>query len=140
MARSHYPRDFWLNGAAPESNRASRGLHDLTGFEDRLGQFCKPAWILGFSRFEIDCATVFATVRAEPLWVSVSRSPRSALAGVGSVGAGGCEDRPDVAGDRDGCWLAGWELGGEGGGFGQGVVLPGDGAAGQLWHRVVGQS
>jgi len=25
------------SGAAPESNRASRGLHDLTGFEDRMG-------------------------------------------------------------------------------------------------------
>jgi hypothetical protein len=26
-----------LNGAAPESNRPSRGLHDRTGFEDQLG-------------------------------------------------------------------------------------------------------
>ena len=25
---------FWLNGAAQESNLPSRGLHDLTGFED----------------------------------------------------------------------------------------------------------
>src|SRR5262249_55323871 len=33
---------FWLNGAAPESNRASRGLHDLTGFEDRLGHRARP--------------------------------------------------------------------------------------------------
>ena len=30
------------NGAAPESNRASRGLHDLTGFEDRLGHRALP--------------------------------------------------------------------------------------------------
>src|SRR5436189_217720 len=28
---------FRLNGAAPESNRPSRGLHDRSGFEDRLG-------------------------------------------------------------------------------------------------------
>jgi len=28
---------IWLNGAAPESNRASRGLHDRTGFEDSSG-------------------------------------------------------------------------------------------------------
>ena len=27
----------WLYGAAPESNRPSRGLHDRTGFEDLLG-------------------------------------------------------------------------------------------------------
>jgi hypothetical protein len=26
---------FRLNGAAPESNRPSRGLHDRTGFEDQ---------------------------------------------------------------------------------------------------------
>jgi len=26
-----------LDGAAPESNRPSRGLHDRTGFEDLLG-------------------------------------------------------------------------------------------------------
>src|SRR5438132_7058922 len=26
-----HTRGFWLNGGAPESNRASRGLHDLTG-------------------------------------------------------------------------------------------------------------
>jgi Sigma-70, region 4 len=37
--RSSRPRrsGFWLNGAAPESNRPSRGLHDRNGFEDRLG-------------------------------------------------------------------------------------------------------
>ena len=29
-------RRFRLNGAAPESNRPSRGLHDRTGFEDRV--------------------------------------------------------------------------------------------------------
>jgi hypothetical protein len=28
---------FLLDGAAPESNRPSRGLHDRTGFEDQLG-------------------------------------------------------------------------------------------------------
>jgi hypothetical protein len=28
---------FRLNGAAQESNLPSRGLHDRTGFEDRLG-------------------------------------------------------------------------------------------------------
>jgi hypothetical protein len=28
---------FQLDGAAPESNRASLGLPDLTGFEDPLG-------------------------------------------------------------------------------------------------------
>src|SRR3954471_16483162 len=28
---------FWLDGAAPESNRASVGLPRLTGFEDPLG-------------------------------------------------------------------------------------------------------
>jgi hypothetical protein len=27
---------FLVNGAAQESNLPSRGLHDLTGFEDRL--------------------------------------------------------------------------------------------------------
>ena len=27
-------RALWLYGAAPESNRPSRGLHDRTGFED----------------------------------------------------------------------------------------------------------
>jgi hypothetical protein len=37
----HTPQS-WLNGAAPESNRASRGLHDLTGFEDRLGHRARP--------------------------------------------------------------------------------------------------
>ena len=31
-------RRDWLNGAAPESNRPSRGLHDRTGFEDPLGR------------------------------------------------------------------------------------------------------
>ena len=28
---------YWLYGAAPESNRPSRGLHDRTSFEDPLG-------------------------------------------------------------------------------------------------------
>src|SRR5262249_26850274 len=32
----------WLNGAAPESNRPSRGLHDRTGFEDPLGHQARP--------------------------------------------------------------------------------------------------
>ena len=45
---------------------ASSGLHDLTGFEDRLGEFRKPAWMLGFLCFRNGCATVFATVGAEP--------------------------------------------------------------------------
>ena len=30
------------NGAAPESNRPSRGLHDRTGFEDPLGHRARP--------------------------------------------------------------------------------------------------
>ncbi len=30
-------RAHGVNGAAPESNRPSRGLHDRTGFEDQLG-------------------------------------------------------------------------------------------------------
>jgi hypothetical protein len=34
---------FWLNGAAQESNLPSRGLHDLTGFEDRLGHRARAA-------------------------------------------------------------------------------------------------
>ena len=59
------PHEVWHDGATPESNRASRGLHDLTGFEDRHGESCKPAWILGFSCLKIGCATVFATVRAD---------------------------------------------------------------------------
>jgi hypothetical protein len=33
---------FWLNGAAPESNRPSLGLPDRTGFEDRLGHRALP--------------------------------------------------------------------------------------------------
>ncbi len=37
--RWHTERPY---GAAPESNRASRGLHDLTGFEDRLGHRARP--------------------------------------------------------------------------------------------------
>jgi len=32
-----------LDGAAPESNRPSRGLHDRTGFEDRLGHRARAA-------------------------------------------------------------------------------------------------
>ncbi len=33
---------LWLNGAAPESNRPSRGLHDRTDFEDPLGHRARP--------------------------------------------------------------------------------------------------
>ena len=32
-----------FNGAAPESNRPSRGLHDRTGFEDLLGHRARAA-------------------------------------------------------------------------------------------------
>src|SRR4029079_7191285 len=32
-----------LSGAAPESNRPSRGLHDRTGFEDQLGHRARAA-------------------------------------------------------------------------------------------------
>ena len=39
---SELGEQVWLDGAAPESNRASRGLHDLTGFEDRLGHRARP--------------------------------------------------------------------------------------------------
>jgi len=37
---------FWLDGAAPESNRPSRGLHDRTGFEDQLGHRAHAAPLL----------------------------------------------------------------------------------------------
>jgi hypothetical protein len=33
---------FLEGGAAQESNLPSRGLHDLTGFEDRLGHPARP--------------------------------------------------------------------------------------------------
>ena len=36
-AKATAKTSFWPNGAAQESNLPSRGLHDLTGFEDRLG-------------------------------------------------------------------------------------------------------
>ena len=32
-----------MDGAAPESNRASRGLHDRADFEDRLGHRARAA-------------------------------------------------------------------------------------------------
>jgi hypothetical protein len=42
MAAPETPKPAWLSGfrlsgAAQESNLPSRGLHDRTGFEDRLG-------------------------------------------------------------------------------------------------------
>ena len=75
-----------FGGAAPESNRASRGLHDRADFEDRLGESCKPVWVLGFSYFGTGRATVFAIVGAESasmeshfLVRARSRSPEAGL-------------------------------------------------------------
>ena len=43
-------RAHGVNGAAPESNRPSRGLHDRTGFEDQLGHRAHAAPRAGYRR------------------------------------------------------------------------------------------
>jgi ATP dependent DNA ligase domain len=63
-AESPANRVLSLNGAAPESNRPSRGLHDRTGFEDQLGHRAHAAPALRLDQERPCRATVGATVGA----------------------------------------------------------------------------
>src|SRR5438552_578830 len=58
-ARNAQRSAIWLNGAAQESNLPSRGLHDLTGFEDRLGHRARAA-----PRLSVSAAPTLGSVEA----------------------------------------------------------------------------